>query len=153
MPAPLPGWRAASALRAWLSWGYSLRVARAGDVGGHGLAVWLWRRGKARLSTRVFRYVEWEDPWGIGGYFRRDFAGGHQALPHPPGTLRPELGPIALGCLCLVGTNAFSLAIPWLLKQAIDALRALAPAAAHGVVVRDAVPIIVFAVLQALIRT
>ena len=68
-------------------------------------------------------------------------------------TLRPELGRIALGCLCLVGTNAFSLAIPWLLKQAIDALRELAPAAAHGVVVRDAVLIIVFAVLQALIRT
>jgi ATP-binding cassette subfamily B multidrug efflux pump len=68
-------------------------------------------------------------------------------------TLRPELGRIALGCLCLVGTNAFSLAIPWLLKQAIDALRELAPAAAHGVVVRNAVAIIVFAVLQAVIRT
>ena len=67
--------------------------------------------------------------------------------------MRPELGRIALGCLCLVGTNAFSLAIPWLLKQAIDALRELAPAAAHGVVVRDAAAIIVFAVLQALIRT
>jgi len=64
-----------------------------------------------------------------------------------------------LGCLCLVGTNAFSLAIPWLLKQAIDALRQLAPAAAlaptvaHAIVVRDAIAIIVFAVLQALIRT
>jgi ATP-binding cassette subfamily B protein len=67
--------------------------------------------------------------------------------------MRPELGRIALGCLCLVGTNGFSLAIPWLLKQAIDALRELAPAAAHGVVVRNAVAIIVFAVLQALIRT
>jgi len=68
-------------------------------------------------------------------------------------TLRPELGRIVLGCLCLVGTNAFSLAIPWLLKQSIDALRSLAPAAAHGIVVRDAIAIIVFAVLQALIRT
>ena len=69
------------------------------------------------------------------------------------GTLRPELGRIALGCVCLVGTNVFSLAIPWLLKQAIDALRELVPVAAHGVVVRNAVLIIVFAVLQALIRT
>ena len=62
------------------------------------------------------------------------------------GTLRPELGRIALGCLCLVGTNAFSLAIPWLLKQAIDALRDLPPAVAHGIVVRDAIAIIAFAV-------
>jgi ATP-binding cassette subfamily B protein len=67
--------------------------------------------------------------------------------------LRPELGRIALGCLCLVGTNGFSLAIPWLLKQSIDALRTLAPTAAHGIVVRDAIAIIVFAVLQAVIRT
>jgi ATP-binding cassette, subfamily B, multidrug efflux pump len=67
--------------------------------------------------------------------------------------LRPELGRIALGCLCLVGTNAFSLAIPWLLKQAIDALRDLPPAVAHGIVVRDAIAIIAFAVLQAAIRT
>ena len=68
-------------------------------------------------------------------------------------TLRPELGRIVLGCLCLVGTNAFSLAIPWLLKQSIDALRSLAPRVAHGIVVRDAIAIIAFAVLQGLIRT
>ena len=49
--------------------------------------------------------------------------------------LVPELGRIALGCLCLVGTNAFSLAIPWLLKHAIDTLRTLPPAEAHGIVV------------------
>jgi ATP-binding cassette subfamily B multidrug efflux pump len=67
--------------------------------------------------------------------------------------LRPELGRIVLGCVCLVGTNAFSLAIPWLLKQAIDAMRALAPAAAHRTVVRAAIMIIAFAILQALIRT
>jgi ATP-binding cassette subfamily B protein len=67
--------------------------------------------------------------------------------------LRPELGRVALGCLCLVGTNGFSLAIPWLLKQSIDALRTLAPTVAHGIVVRDAIAIIVFAVLQAVIRT
>jgi ATP-binding cassette, subfamily B, multidrug efflux pump len=60
---------------------------------------------------------------------------------------------MAFGCLCLVGTNALSLAIPWLLKQAIDALRGLAPAVAHSTVVRNAILIIVFAVLQALIRT
>jgi ATP-binding cassette, subfamily B, multidrug efflux pump len=70
-----------------------------------------------------------------------------------PGALRPELGRIALGCLCLVGTNAFSLAIPWLLKQAIDALRDLPPAVAHGIVVRDAIAIIAFAVAQGVIRT
>jgi len=70
-----------------------------------------------------------------------------------PGTLRPELGRIALGCLCLVGTNAFSLAIPWLLKQAIDALRGLPPAVAHGIVVRDAIAIIAFALVQGVIRT
>ena len=69
------------------------------------------------------------------------------------GTLRPELGRIALGCLCLVGTNGFSLAIPWLLKQSIDALRTLPATEAHGIVVRDAIAIIAFAVLQAVIRT
>jgi ATP-binding cassette subfamily B protein len=53
----------------------------------------------------------------------------------------------------LVGTNAFSLAIPWLLKHAIDTLRTLPPAEAHGIVVRDAVAIIAAAVLQAVIRT
>ena len=76
-------------------------------------------------------------------------------MPHRTlwGTLRPQLGRIALGCLCLVGTNAFSLAIPWLLKQAIDALRDLPPAVAHGIVVRDAIAIIAFAVVQGVIRT
>ncbi len=67
--------------------------------------------------------------------------------------LVPELGRIAIGCVCLVGTNAFSLAIPWLLKHAIDTLRTLPPAAAHGIVVRDAIAIIAAAVLQAVIRT
>ena len=69
------------------------------------------------------------------------------------GTLRPELGRIAIGCVCLVGTNGFSLAIPWLLKQSIDALRTLPPTDAHGIVARDAILIIAFAVLQAVIRT
>ena len=68
-------------------------------------------------------------------------------------TLRPELGRLVFGCICLVGTNAFSLAIPWLLKQSIDALRTLSPTVAHGIVVRDAIAIIAFAVLQAVIRT
>ena len=67
--------------------------------------------------------------------------------------LVPELGRIGLGCLCLVGTNAFSLAIPWLLMHAIDTLRTLPPAEAHGIVVRDALAIIAAAVLQAVIRT
>ena len=62
-------------------------------------------------------------------------------------TLRPELGRIVLGCLCLVGTNAFSLAIPWLLKQCDRRPpRRWRPPVAHGIVVRDAVAIIVFAV-------
>src|SRR4029079_9260634 len=68
-------------------------------------------------------------------------------------TRRPERGLLVFGCICLVGTNAFSLAIPWLLKQSIDALRTLAPTVAAGVVVRDAIAIIACAVLQALIRT
>jgi ATP-binding cassette subfamily B protein len=67
--------------------------------------------------------------------------------------MRPELGRIVLGSVCLVGTNAFSLMIPWLLKQAIDALRGLPPAVAHGTVARNAFLVIVFAVAQALIRT
>ena len=67
--------------------------------------------------------------------------------------LVPELGRIAVGCVCLVGTNAFSLAIPWLLKHAIDTLRTLPPATAHGIVVRDALAIIAAAVLQAVVRT
>jgi ATP-binding cassette, subfamily B, multidrug efflux pump len=67
--------------------------------------------------------------------------------------LVPELGRIALGCLCLVGTNGFSLAIPWLLKHAIDTLRTLPPEVAHGLVVRDAVAIVAAAVLQAVVRT
>ena len=67
--------------------------------------------------------------------------------------LRPELGGVAGGALCLAATNALALAIPWLIKSAIDALRTLPAAAAHRVVVREAALIILFAVLQALIRT
>jgi ATP-binding cassette subfamily B protein len=67
--------------------------------------------------------------------------------------LRPELGGIAGGAVCLAATNALALAIPWLIKSAIDALRTLPAAAAHRVVVHEALLIIVFAVLQALIRT
>ncbi len=67
--------------------------------------------------------------------------------------VRPELPGIVLGCLCLAATNSLALAIPWLIKSAIDALRTLPPAVAHGRVVRDAVAIIACAVFQALIRT
>ncbi len=67
--------------------------------------------------------------------------------------LRPELAGVLAGCLCLAATNAFSLAIPWLVKSSIDALRTLPGAVAHGIVVRDAALIIGFAIAQALIRT
>jgi ATP-binding cassette subfamily B protein len=66
--------------------------------------------------------------------------------------VRPEVGRVAAGALALVATNGFQLAIPWLLRSAIDALRS-AGAAARGAVVRDAVLIAVFAILQAAIRT
>ena len=69
--------------------------------------------------------------------------------------LRPELPGILLGCACLAATNALSLTIPWLIKGAIDALRAGARTAGslHALVVRNAVLIAAFAVGQALIRT
>jgi ATP-binding cassette subfamily B multidrug efflux pump len=67
--------------------------------------------------------------------------------------LRPELTGVLAGCLCLAATNAFSMAIPWLVKSSIDALRTLPGAVAHGIVVRDAGLIIGFAIAQALIRT
>lgn len=78
--------------------------------------------------------------------------------PSPPaptiGTrLRPELPGIVLGCVCLAVTNVLALAIPWLIKSAIDALRTLPAAIAHGRVVRDASAIIACAVVQAFIRT
>jgi ATP-binding cassette, subfamily B, multidrug efflux pump len=69
--------------------------------------------------------------------------------------LRPELAGILLGCVCLAATNALSLTIPWLIKGAIDALRGGTRAAAslHALVVRNAILIGGFAILQALIRT
>jgi ATP-binding cassette subfamily B multidrug efflux pump len=69
------------------------------------------------------------------------------------GLLRPESGGVLLGCVCLAATNAFSLAIPWLVKSSIDALRAQPSSIAHAVVVRDSALIIGFAIAQALIRT
>ncbi|HZL16324.1 MAG TPA: ABC transporter transmembrane domain-containing protein, partial [Polyangia bacterium] len=70
--------------------------------------------------------------------------------------VRPELGGIALGAICLAATNALALSIPWLIKGAIDALRAGAPAhpgGVQGLVVRNAGLIAACAVTQALIRT
>jgi ATP-binding cassette, subfamily B, multidrug efflux pump len=77
--------------------------------------------------------------------------------------VRPELRGLILGAACLAATNALSLAIPWLLKGAIDALRrsagdragldVAALAAAHPVVVRNAALIAAFAIVQAVIRT
>jgi ATP-binding cassette subfamily B multidrug efflux pump len=71
--------------------------------------------------------------------------------------LRREARGFALGCLCLVVTNGLVLAIPWLLKTSIDALRLASGAAeleaARQLVTRNALLIIGFAVLQGLIRT
>ncbi|HEY4393987.1 MAG TPA: ABC transporter ATP-binding protein [Polyangia bacterium] len=72
--------------------------------------------------------------------------------------LRPEAAGIVAGCLCLVATNGLALTIPWLIKGAIDALRAGARGASnlpalHALVVRDALLIAGFAALQAVIRT
>ncbi|HSS37411.1 MAG TPA: ABC transporter transmembrane domain-containing protein, partial [Polyangia bacterium] len=72
--------------------------------------------------------------------------------------LRPEIAGILAGSVCLVATNALALAIPWLIKSAIDALRAGAAGArtagnVHAAVVRDAALIAALAVGQAVIRT
>jgi len=66
---------------------------------------------------------------------------------------RAESAAIVGGFACLAVTGVLALAIPWLIKDAIDTLRTESSAAAHGVVVRDAIAIIACAVLQALIRT
>ncbi|HEX4405320.1 MAG TPA: ABC transporter ATP-binding protein [Polyangia bacterium] len=65
---------------------------------------------------------------------------------------RPEAGRLLVGVLALGGTNVFALAIPRLLRNAIDLLQAMG-ASARGAVVRDAILIGVFAILQAAIRT
>jgi ATP-binding cassette, subfamily B, multidrug efflux pump len=70
------------------------------------------------------------------------------------GRVRPELGGIALGAICLAATNALALSIPWLIKGAIDALRTVGRAGgAQGLVTRNAGLIAVCALAQALIRT
>jgi ATP-binding cassette, subfamily B, multidrug efflux pump len=66
--------------------------------------------------------------------------------------VRSEAGGIAVGAACLVATNAFALAIPWLIKHAIDALHA-GETSGRQVVARDAILIAVLAALQGLIRT
>jgi len=58
----------------------------------------------------------------------------------------------ALGILCLAATNALGLAIPWLIKLSIDTLGSRG-AAAHAFVVRSALVIAGFAIVQAFIRT
>ncbi len=65
---------------------------------------------------------------------------------------RPEAGRLLVGVLALGGTNVFALAIPRLLRSAIDRLHAMG-AGARDAVVRDAILIGVFAILQAAIRT
>ncbi len=73
------------------------------------------------------------------------------------GRVRPQLGGIVGGCLCLALTNGLALAIPWLLKDAIDALRQAGAAGAmssvYGLVTRDAIWIAALATAQAVIRT
>ncbi|HSZ81181.1 MAG TPA: ABC transporter transmembrane domain-containing protein, partial [Polyangia bacterium] len=65
---------------------------------------------------------------------------------------RPEAGRLLVGVLALGGTNVFALAIPRLLRSAIDGLHAMG-AGARDAVVRDAILIGVFAILQAAVRT
>ncbi len=70
--------------------------------------------------------------------------------------LAPEVGGIVLGAVCLAATNALALSIPWLIKGAIDAIRAAArgqAGAVQALVVRNAILIAVCAIVQALIRT
>jgi ATP-binding cassette subfamily B multidrug efflux pump len=72
--------------------------------------------------------------------------------------MRPEIAGILGGCLCLVATNALALEIPWLIKHAIDVLRAgaagaRAAAAVHAAIARDAALIAGLAAGQAVIRT
>ncbi|HXU65040.1 MAG TPA: ABC transporter ATP-binding protein [Polyangia bacterium] len=72
--------------------------------------------------------------------------------------LRPEIAGLVAGSLCLVATNGLALAVPWLIKNAIDVLRGAAgghgaAAGVPGVIVRDAALIAALAAGQALIRT
>ena len=71
--------------------------------------------------------------------------------------MRPQALGLGIGCLCLVATNGLALAIPWLLKDAIDALRHAGTAgqlsAVYGLVTRDAAWIAGLAITQAVIRT
>jgi ATP-binding cassette subfamily B protein len=67
--------------------------------------------------------------------------------------LRPEIAGIVGGSLCLVATNGLALAIPWLIKNAIDVLRAGGGSGVPRVIVRDAALIAGLAAAQALIRT
>ncbi len=67
--------------------------------------------------------------------------------------MRPEIAGIAGGSLCLVATNGLSLAIPWLIKNAIDVLRTGSAGGVPGAIVRDAALIAILAAAQAVIRT
>jgi ATP-binding cassette, subfamily B, multidrug efflux pump len=71
--------------------------------------------------------------------------------------IRDHLRGILLGCLCLAATNALGLAIPWLIKTAIDALGhaqgAPALAAAGRLVAHTALLIVGCALVQSLFRT
>jgi ATP-binding cassette subfamily B multidrug efflux pump len=88
------------------------------------------------------------------------------------GRVREETLLLVIGCVCLAGTNALGMTIPWLLKVAVDALRSLGVGAAappdlppilppilpsilavESVVVRTAALIAGAAIAQALIRT
>jgi ATP-binding cassette subfamily B protein len=73
------------------------------------------------------------------------------------GRMRAQAVEMTAGCLCLAATNCLALAIPWLLKDAIDALRQTGAAGAvpavYGLVTRDAMIIAGLAVVQAVIRT
>ncbi len=67
--------------------------------------------------------------------------------------MRPEIAGIAGGSVCLIATNALALAIPWLIKNAIDVLRAGTAGVVPRAIVRDAALIAGLAAAQAVIRT
>jgi ATP-binding cassette, subfamily B, multidrug efflux pump len=79
------------------------------------------------------------------------------------GQLRGQVGLLVAGGLCLAGTNAAGLAIPWLLKVAVDALRSVgggaasasssAPTGAYRQVAIAAGLIAGSAIVQAVVRT
>jgi ATP-binding cassette subfamily B protein len=67
--------------------------------------------------------------------------------------LRAYRRPFLLGLVCLVATNGLTLLIPWLLKEAVDAIETLNGVAAARRVSRYAGLVVLVALLLAVVRT